>query len=208
MGQHNFEQNRRIYASLIANTIKLAKGTGLPFFFIDERIQRGDSFGARITHAAESVFAKGFDQVVLIGNDSPELNHKQLTRAVELLNEGKSVIGPAFDGGAYLLGLHKATFDTRAFEALPWQSIGLQAELAEFFKEHHSAACYLTKLGDVDYKAQLWSFIHAPAGSLLRQQLARIVSADATGEKYRSTHVLPEDVFLLGVGLRAPPVVL
>lgn len=77
--------------------------------------QRGEGFGERLLYAAEDLLAVGFRSVCLIDSDSPTLPRGVLEHAVAALaQEGdRVVLGPADDGGYYLIGLktpHAALF--------------------------------------------------------------------------------------------------
>ena len=67
--------------------------------------QRGDDLGARERAVFIDLFAAGFSKAVMIGSDLPNLPVSHLTRAVDLLESQTVVLGPARDGGYYLLGL-------------------------------------------------------------------------------------------------------
>jgi rSAM/selenodomain-associated transferase 1 len=71
----------------------------------DYRLQRGDDLGMRMYQAFEEAFKSGYREVILIGSDLPDLSTAGLQNAFELLSENEAVIGPAQDGGYYLLGL-------------------------------------------------------------------------------------------------------
>jgi rSAM/selenodomain-associated transferase 1 len=63
--------------------------------------------GGRMNNAFEQLFAKGYERLVIIGSDCYELTQDIIEQAFELLNTSDAVIGPAKDGGYYLLGLRK-----------------------------------------------------------------------------------------------------
>lgn len=65
---------------------------------------KGD-LGQRMNNAFEQAFGLGYEHVVLIGSDLYSLNIKHLETAFHQLNHNDVVIGPAKDGGYYLLGL-------------------------------------------------------------------------------------------------------
>jgi hypothetical protein len=44
--------------------------TKLPYFISDESTQQGDSFGDKLSHAIQSVLDRGYDKVIVLGNDS------------------------------------------------------------------------------------------------------------------------------------------
>ncbi len=66
--------------------------------------QRGADLGARLLHAFEDYFDKGYTHVVILDSDSPTLPESYLANAFTLLEENDVVLGPCDDGGYYLVG--------------------------------------------------------------------------------------------------------
>lgn len=128
--------------------VKVQK-TGLPYFVFSEEEQTGATFGERYTNAIERVYEKGFDTIITIGNDTPNLQTRQLLETAELLKQHKSVVGPSKDGGFYLLGMHKSQFDKAIFLALPWQTSRL-CQIITAQLEQHTTVCRLNVLQDID----------------------------------------------------------
>ena len=85
------------------------------------RIQRGDDLGRRLVHAFEDCF-KDYERVVVIGSDAPFVS--PLTNdAFVALQKHDCVLGPAFDGGYYLVGLNRNTRKWRElFDDIPWST--------------------------------------------------------------------------------------
>jgi uncharacterized protein len=79
-------------------------------------------FGAVLLRAARHLLESGHDCAILINSDSPTLPPSLLVHAVEALRApgDRVVLGPAIDGGYYLIGL-KAPHD-RLFEDIPWST--------------------------------------------------------------------------------------
>ena len=67
--------------------------------------QRGDDLGARMQNAFEMGFSRGYKKIIIIGSDIYDLGSEDLNEAFEQLDNHDYVIGPAEDGGYYLLGL-------------------------------------------------------------------------------------------------------
>jgi rSAM/selenodomain-associated transferase 1 len=69
--------------------------------------QRGSDLGARERHIFEDLFAAGFARVVIIGSDLPTLPAAHVSAAMSVLANGRAaaVLGPAEDGGYYLIGM-------------------------------------------------------------------------------------------------------
>ena len=84
--------------------------------------QRGTTFGERLIFAAEDLFALGFDSVCLINSDSPSVPPQDFAEAaIELAEPADRVLlGPAHDGGYYLIGLKK--LHSRLFEEIEWST--------------------------------------------------------------------------------------
>ena len=74
-----------------------------------KKIQQGTDLGERMNHAFNSLFALGYEQVMIIGSDCYELAQADLEEAFDLLGRTEILIGPAKDGGYYLLGMHAPT---------------------------------------------------------------------------------------------------
>jgi glycosyltransferase A (GT-A) superfamily protein (DUF2064 family) len=76
-------------------------------------------------------FADGFSQVVIIGSDIPDLPPETFAEAFTALERRDAVIGPAVDGGYYLVGFREETFIPEAFEGIAWSTEGVFAETLE-----------------------------------------------------------------------------
>jgi rSAM/selenodomain-associated transferase 1 len=67
--------------------------------------QHGDDFGSRLLSGFEQAAAHGFDAMVVIGSDNPGLPAAYIGQAFAALRDYPVVLGPADDGGYYLLGM-------------------------------------------------------------------------------------------------------
>ncbi len=90
-------------------------GAGLEYF-----PQIGADLGKRMKNAFWETFKNGFSRAVLIGTDIPDLPGSALKEAFFALEKGKPVIGPAKDGGYYLIGFDRNTFCPAVFENMVW----------------------------------------------------------------------------------------
>jgi uncharacterized protein len=84
--------------------------------------QRGENFGERLIFAAEDLFTVGFASVCLINSDSPSVPPQNFAEAAIELAEplDRVVLGPANDGGYYLIGLKR--MHRRLFEEIDWST--------------------------------------------------------------------------------------
>lgn len=71
-----------------------------------KHVQQGDGLGERMQHAFEEGFAAGYEHICIIGSDMYDLTSLELDQAFIELKHHDAVIGPATDGGYYLLGLN------------------------------------------------------------------------------------------------------
>jgi rSAM/selenodomain-associated transferase 1 len=83
--------------------------------------QQGEGLGERMENAFRYCLTKGFTAVVLIGSDFPDLTINVIEEAFLAIEEGKdAVVGPALDGGYYLIGFRADMFDPAFFKGMPW----------------------------------------------------------------------------------------
>ena len=104
-----------------------APSSALAFFkIVEERQtvrlldQEGDELGARMNRVFETLFARGYGRVVIVGTDVPSLPLERYREAVGLLDRHDAVLGPALDGGYYLIGLKRAA--PALFRDIPWST--------------------------------------------------------------------------------------
>lgn len=82
--------------------------------------QDGRSLGERLIHAFGMAFGRGSQHVVIIGSDSPTLPKTYIEQAFQALKETDVVLGPAMDGGYYLIGLSRPCL--KLFEDVSWST--------------------------------------------------------------------------------------
>lgn len=83
------------------------------------RPQEGNDLGERMMAAFQKAFT-GCSRAVLVGSDSPDLSPDLLHEAFESLKICDAVIGPAGDGGYYLIGFSSAGFSQAPFKGIEW----------------------------------------------------------------------------------------
>ncbi|MBI3020710.1 MAG: TIGR04282 family arsenosugar biosynthesis glycosyltransferase [Candidatus Omnitrophica bacterium] len=82
--------------------------------------QRGATLGERLADATNKIFTEGVQRVVVIGTDSPWIDHPLIEEAFAAMEQADLVIGPARDGGYYLVGLARPT--PGLFQGMPWST--------------------------------------------------------------------------------------
>lgn len=111
-----------------------------------KKIQQGKDLGARMQQAFEEGFENGFRNIILIGSDLYDLETKDLENAFSILKNKEFVIGPAADGGYYLLGMRTA--EPKIFQNKHW---GTSSVLRETLNDLKGKNIALTDLrNDVD----------------------------------------------------------
>lgn len=115
--------------------------------------QRGKGLGERMKNAFEEGFDKGISQQVIIGSDCPQLAAGHLEQAFNALSTSDAVIGPARDGGYYLLGmgrLHAGLFDLEA-----WSHAEVFTQTLARIRDEQLSYAQIEELSDVDTLADL-----------------------------------------------------
>ena len=143
-------QGESLFKGLNKAVRKTVLKTGLPYIIITEDKQVGDTFGQRLSNAMQSVYKMGYDNVIAIGNDTPQLKASHLLKTAEELQHTKAVLGPTFDGGFYLLGLHKSAFQIETFYSLKWQTKSLTGQLLKHFDSQQILTKLLSVFFDID----------------------------------------------------------
>ena len=76
--------------------------------------------GAKMNHVFVRGFEDGYDKILVIGTDCPELSIKDLICGYKKLEQADLVLGPAYDGGYYCIGLKAPT--SKVFDSIEWGS--------------------------------------------------------------------------------------
>lgn len=147
--------NYRALKALSNHALRVADQSGIPVHHINEDHQVGQTFGERFTNAFKQLFNAGYDQVIAIGNDHPGLSKQHIQKAMAALNFHQHVLGPATDGGFYLMGLHYEAFKSLDFQQFPWQTSHLQKFYSEECAAQGHSTFKLEPLQDIDSPTDL-----------------------------------------------------
>ena len=122
--------------------------------------QRGADLGARMKNAFADCFSEGFKSIALIGSDFPDLPLKIIEDAFAVLDSpSDAVIGPAADGGYYLIGLKTKTFLPDIFFGLPWSTASVFSETLKILQACGHQTEILQEWQDVDTRYDLINLI-------------------------------------------------
>jgi glycosyltransferase A (GT-A) superfamily protein (DUF2064 family) len=149
-GKANLRKSLELFEKLHENTRKIALQSNLETFWIFDHEQEGKSFGVRYAKAFEELFLKGFDQVISIGNDIPGLEIAHIQQAEKGFLTSETILGPAEDGGNYLIALSRSKFNLLAFADLPWNSDRLHHSLKSLYQSDNGHVFQLEYMIDID----------------------------------------------------------
>lgn len=148
----SYKNNVGLVRSMIQQAVTIASHTTAKVFCIDDRDQVGKSFGEKLANAFEDVYKKGYQRVIAIGNDCPNLDTETLELAIQKLSQTDVVLGPSKDGGMYLIGMEKDYFERNRnrFIQLPWHSDRVFVDFLTLLDEQHQKVSILRALLDLD----------------------------------------------------------
>ncbi len=110
--------------------------------------QGGGDLGARLSRAFDQTLAGGSKAVIAVGTDCPLLGPVMVARAFAALARKDLVLGPAADGGYYLVGLKRRA--PSLFEDVPWSTARVLEATVERARRSGLAVSLLPTLRDVD----------------------------------------------------------
>ncbi len=108
--------------------------------------QEGSDLGVRMHNAFQQAFSTGYEKVIIIGSDLPELTSEHINKAFEKLNSNDVVMGPAEDGGYYLLGMKK--LHANIFQHKDWGTSTVRKDTLNDLQ--NESVFLLETLNDVD----------------------------------------------------------
>jgi rSAM/selenodomain-associated transferase 1 len=128
------ESALKIYKFLLRHTVEITKDLNVDkYVFYSEtiykddiwdpdiyrkKLQNGNDLGEKMENAFSEILGMGYEKAIIIGSDIYDLNKKDIESAYSALQTSQFVIGPAHDGGYYLLGmkeLHNKIFKNKAW---------------------------------------------------------------------------------------------
>jgi rSAM/selenodomain-associated transferase 1 len=113
-----------------------------------QHVQFGEDLGQRMHHAFCAEFNKDYSSIVMIGTDCPDLEEENITEAFELLKSNQLVLGPAHDGGYYLIGLSSPREEL--FSGIEWSTSSVFEKTLEIAKIAQLSAGILPTKQDID----------------------------------------------------------
>lgn len=165
----------RVYAVLLDHTLEAASASGLRVLLslaecpsaswaaelsVPFEIQKAGGLGERMADAFARRFTAGDENVVVIGSDCAALTPDLIRQAAGLLDEHSAVLGPAVDGGYYLIGQRAPGADL--FTGIPFSDSRTMAATRERFAAHALCWSELAVLPDIDTAEDLEALLADP----------------------------------------------
>ncbi len=142
----NLSCDKAVYYS-----VKIRKNDIWDTSIFQKHQQKGDNLGQRMQHAFENGFKDGYEKIIIVGSDLYDLNTKIINDAFLKLDHHDNVIGPAEDGGYYLLGMK--TLHPSVFKIENWGTETVYEQT--ILKLNDNSVYVLNKLNDIDYVEDL-----------------------------------------------------
>lgn len=115
--------------------------------------QQGVDLGERMMNAFSNVFQQGYSKAVIIGTDCPAIDAEIINNAFEQLDLNDVVIGPATDGGYYLLGSKE--LHPQLFQNISWSTENVLQQTIAVCERNGLVHNQLQALSDIDEEKDL-----------------------------------------------------
>ncbi len=129
----------------------------------DFQPQQGHDLGQRMANAFSSSFQDGSERLILIGSDLPGLNPQRIREGFEKMKKSPACIGPAKDGGYYMIGFQKAHYTEEIFKNMKWSTPEVYTETMIRFNLEKIIPATMPVFTDVDTLEDLKSLIQDDA---------------------------------------------
>ena len=123
------------------------------------RLQKGFDLGLRMQQAFQEVL-QSHKQVLLIGTDCPYITKTLLEEAFDQLQNHDIVLGPATDGGYYLIGLHQ--MHDCLFAGIDWSTGRVLSQTIQAAEDLNLSFSLLPEHHDIDYEDDWRRFLNRP----------------------------------------------
>lgn len=119
-------------------------------------LQHGDDVGERMDHAIRELLTLGAEKAVITGADIPDLDSDIIARAFAALDDADIVIGPAKDGGYYLIGMKEP--HAEIFRGVPWGTEMVLKHTVRMIEGLHLTVAKTPDLSDIDRVEDMANF--------------------------------------------------
>jgi uncharacterized protein len=134
----------------------------------------GENIGQCLAQATSALFSMGYRKALALNSDSPSLPADYLMQAADQLAQVDLVLGPAYDGGYYLVGMSRPY--PEIFEGIAWSTEQVLAQTLERAQELGLSTALIPPWHDVDTPIDLVRFLaeveQMPADRLVNSRRA------------------------------------
>ncbi|RYM32123.1 glycosyltransferase [Brumimicrobium glaciale] len=158
-----------IYIKLIDYTAKIAKEVEADKFIYSTdvltdskrwecpntffSIQSKGDLGERMNNAVQNVLNQGYEKIIILGSDCAEINSSDINSAFDQLNNHDYILGPALDGGYYLIGMKEVS--PTLFHDMIWSTEHVLSDSISRIKAKNSSYFLLEEKSDIDFEEDL-----------------------------------------------------
>lgn len=143
--------------------------------------QKGKDLGERLANIFSDLFKDGYERIVIMDSDSPNLPSRHISEGLEILDKADLVLGPCEDGGYYLVGLSSNM--PQIFQGIPWSTSRVTELTIKKAKELNKRISLLKEWYDVDtiedlerLRIELNSYLKAPKDIFFCRNTYKIIS--------------------------------
>lgn len=123
----------------------------------EKYLQVQGNLGDRMRQAFKHGFESGYKKVMIIGSDCPEMNAEVIQNAFDALSKNDAAIGPALDGGYYLLGM---SHYLEVFSNIAWSTETVFEDTQEKLKKQNASIALMPSMSDLDTIEDLKKYPH------------------------------------------------
>lgn len=134
----------------------------------------GTSFEDRLKGAANGIFQLGYQNIIIVGDDTPNLSAADLLQSHQNFKAQILTIGPSQDGGSYLISLNKQAFEDGVLENLSWQSRYFHEDLLNNLHQKNISYQLLKTFVDLDDERGLSLFLSQAYPSTFQKILSSL----------------------------------
>jgi len=172
-----------LYENFVLDSLATVEKTGIPFricvyppeaekeaaSWLGDRYrfmpQEGIDLGERMESAFLACFSEGLERVVLMGSDLPDLPSAVLEAVISSLKQNDVAIGPASDGGYYLIGFNKDSFLPEIFHGIAWSTKTVFEKTMTVLRDSGLAIQQAPQWHDIDTLADLKALFERSKGT-------------------------------------------
>lgn len=158
---------------MLKKTETTAAQTGLPVYIADGNGAPGTDFGSRLSYAVSSVLELGYERVLILPNDVPELKQEHLDALNTALGSQDLICLQDKRGGVAAMGISRNGFSSLAFAPIRWESTHVLSDLIHLYGTSVFAGS-VTALSDINSCTDLIAFIQYSFGYFRNWLLAAL----------------------------------